>query len=90
MTKFSGTLDDPGVNVNTILLELENKLMFISGYGIYTFITKSKIVDYLSIMASNLLAYRIAIRGDISYFFYNHFNLSKAETSKKAPCENDS
>ena len=85
MTEFSAAPDNPCLNGNTILLELElqrsseNKYMHISGSGNFTFITYEKILNYESNMGYNMISYPIAMGEKKTYFLYNVFEFIKNE-----------
>ena len=51
MTDFSGALNNPNFDGNTILLECEDsKYVYISGLEVFEFKTSDKIIDYISLM----------------------------------------
>ena len=67
--KFSGGEDKEVFDGNTLLLERQYKeYVFISGLEIFKFKTDDKILDYISLMCSNMCPYAIIIGKKIYIF----------------------
>ena len=74
MTEFSGDMDNSNFNGNTILLEVEDKkYVYISGLEIFEFRTVDKILDYISLMGTNMIPYIFAIGEKYTYFISTHY-----------------
>ena len=73
-TEFSQSEDVVIFDGNTLLLECENnEYIYISGLEIVKFEIEDKIIDYISLMGSNIKPYSIAIGEKFTYFLYNRW-----------------
>ena len=74
MTEFSGALDNPDFDGNTLLLECENnEYVYISGCEILKFKTGDKIVDYISLLGNNMIPYTFVVGEKYTYFISEHY-----------------
>ena len=74
MTEFSGAGDKIDFDGNTYLLECEdNEYVYIYGLEIFKFKTDDKIIDYISLMGNNIIAYAIIIGEKYTYFIAHHY-----------------
>ena len=72
MTQFSEANDSFDFDGNTLLIEVEDiEYVYISGLEIFKFKTDDKIIEYISLMANNMLPYTIAIGEKYTYFLYH-------------------
>ena len=74
MTEFSQNQDRINFDGNTFLLECENnEYVYISGLELVKFEIEDKIIDYISLMGNNMIAYPIAVGEKFTYFLYNRW-----------------
>ena len=74
LTQFSEAIDSFDFDGNTLLIEVEdNEYVYISGLEILKFKTDDKIIEYISLMANNMLPYTIAIGEKYTYFLYHRY-----------------
>ena len=74
MTEFSGAYDNSTFDGNTVLLECEdNEYVYISGLETFKFKTDDKIIDYISLMGTNMVPHAIIIGEKYTYFLYNRY-----------------
>ena len=74
MTQFSEANDSSDFDGNTLLIEIDdNEYVYISGLEITKFTTDDKIIEYISLMGNNKIAYPIAIGEKFTYFLYNRW-----------------
>ena len=74
MTEFSGAVDKDGFDGNTLLLECEDKEnVYNSGFEIGKFKVDDKIIDYISLMGSNMCPYAIMVGETYTYFIAHHY-----------------
>ena len=60
--------------------------MYISGYGVHSFIREDKNIEYLSKMGNNMTPYPMAIGENNTHMFITFSQLSKTKKLKKAHC----
>ena len=73
-TEFSGARDKNEFDGNTLLIECEdNEYAYISGLELTKFNTDDKIIDYISLMGSNMIPYAIMIGERYTYFLYHRY-----------------
>ena len=75
MTEFSGAADNSSrFDRNTLLLECEdNEYVYISGLQITKFKIDDKIIDYISLVGSNMIPHAIMIGERYTYFLYHRY-----------------
>ena len=74
MTEFSGARDKIDFDGNTLLLECDDiEYLYISGLENTKFKIDDKIIDYISLMANNMIPYAIMIGERYTYFLYHHY-----------------
>ena len=74
LTEFSGANDNSDFDGNTLLLECEdNEYVYISGLETFEFKTNDKIIDYISLMGTNMVPYTFAIVEKYTYFISTHY-----------------
>ena len=74
-TEFSGALNNPNFDGNTILLECEDsKYIYISGLDVFKFRTDDKILDYITLMGNNMIPYTFVVGDRYTYFISTHYN----------------
>ena len=72
MTEFSGVNDSSDFDGVTVLLEVEDKkYVYNSGLEISELKTTDKIIEYISLMANNMIPYTFAIGEKYTDFIYN-------------------
>ena len=74
MTQFSEAIDSSDFDGKLILLECEdNEYVFISGLETFKFKAADKIVDYISLIGSNMVPHAIIIGEEYTYFIAHHY-----------------
>ena len=74
LTQFSEANDSFDFDGNTLLIEVEdNEYVYISGLEIFKFKTDDKIIEYISLMANNMLPYTIAVGEKYTFFLYHRY-----------------
>ena len=72
--EFSGALNNPNFDGNTILLECEDrKYVYISELEIFEFRIDDKNLDYISLMGNNMMPCTFAIGEKYTYFISTHY-----------------
>ena len=74
MTEFSGAGDKIDFDGNTFLLEFENnESVYRSRLEIFQFKTDDKIIDFISLLGSNMIPYTFAVGDKYTYFLSSHY-----------------
>ena len=75
MTELSGAGDKSDFDGNNLLLECENKeYLYISRLDIFQFKTDDNIIiDYISLMGNNMIAFIFAVGDKNTYFLSSHY-----------------
>ena len=91
MTEFSGALDNPNFDGNTILLECEDsKYVYISGLETFDFRTSDKIIEYISLIGNNMTPYALAIGEKFTCFIYHCYKFIENEKIQESSLLNTS
>ena len=79
MTEFSEAADNSSdFDGNTLLRQCEcNEYVNFSGLEVFKFKTDDKIIDYISLMGSNMILYAIIVGEKYLYFLYHRYNFFK-------------
>ena len=84
MTEFSGALNNPDFDGNTILLEFEDSIyVYNSGFEIFEFRISDKIILYLSLMGNIMTPSAFTVGEKYTHFIYNRFKFLKMEELRK-------
>ena len=75
MTVFSGAADNSSdFEGDSLLLEVEDrKYVYISGLEITEFETSDKVIDCISLIGNNMVAYAITLGEKYTYFLYDRY-----------------
>ena len=85
MTQFSEANDSSSFDGNTFLLECEdNEYVYISGSENFNFKTDDTIIDYISLIANNMIPYAIIIGEKYTYFVAHHYKFIENDKIEEA------
>ena len=74
MTQFSGAVDSPDFDGNTLLIQVEDdEYIHISGLEVFKFKTDDKIIEYISLTGNNMVPYPIVVGERYTYFLQPYY-----------------